>query len=872
MYLDLDDIAETLKNARNHGVKCCVLTGAGCSVSAGIPDANGFVKIIEERYPVAYKRASEKKYFECMKLLSPGDRHSLITEGIKQSKLNWGHIALAQLMKADYVDRVLTTNFDSLLLQACALIGGIQPAVYDIPSSKEFNASMVSTPAIFHLHGQSSGFILINTPEEYTSQSALIEPVIKDVLRDHVWIVIGYSGENDPTFEYLVNNPVFDQRLYWVGFEDSEPTENLREKLLSNAKETHYIKGYDSDSFFGKLAGKLSCFPPEFVSKPFTYLDRLFDSLTPYAAEKTIEPINYVQSAKRIIRQAIKMEKNNQNALQAMSDLMGERYSQVSNVKVIEQPTTSFNQREFDQARVWALFLEGENFSDQARAVNGEKADALYSQAYEKYAAALQIKPDFHEALNNWGIALRSQANTKSNKEAEALYRQANEKYAAALKIKSDFYEALYNWGTVLSIQAKTKSGSEADALYIQAYEKFAAALDVIPDKHEALFNWGTALSTQAKIKSDAEADALYSQAYSKFAAALLHKQDKHEVLYNWGNALSDQANIKNGAEADVLYNSAYEKYIAALQIKPDFYEALHNWGVVLSDQAQTKSGAEADTLYRQAYEKFAATQQIKPSSYGTLNIWGNVLSTQAKIKSGAEADALYSQAYSKFAAALQSKPDFHEVLNNWGNVLSDQANIKSGAEADVLYNSAYEKYIAALQIKPDYYEALHDWGIALSDQAQTKSGEEADTLYNQAYEKYARALQIKPDKYEVFVNWSNALLFQYRVVSDNRKPEILLNVIDKCEKGELILPGSCAYYLASVYSLLGNSSECQNWLEKSWKYEKLPELSYIESDSDLDMVRDQEWFKEFIAKLRLSVAISNFPTSFRLPSILLAI
>ena len=52
--------------------------------------------------------------------------------------------------------------------------------------------------------------------------------------------------------------------------------------------------------------------------------------------------------------------------------------------------------------------------------------------AGEKYEAALKIKPDMHEALNNWGSALISQGATKSGPEAERLFDQALEKALAA--------------------------------------------------------------------------------------------------------------------------------------------------------------------------------------------------------------------------------------------------------------------------------------------------------------------------------------------------------------------------------------------------------------------------------------------------------
>ena len=51
----------------------------------------------------------------------------------------------------------------------------------------------------------------------------------------------------------------------------------------------------------------------------------------------------------------------------------------------------------------------------------------------------MAIKPDFHEAFNNWGFALYELGQ----------YAEAGEKYAQAVAIKPDFPDALYNWGGV---------------------------------------------------------------------------------------------------------------------------------------------------------------------------------------------------------------------------------------------------------------------------------------------------------------------------------------------------------------------------------------------------------------------------------------
>ena len=73
-------------------------------------------------------------YPDCMAALERGVRRDLIGAYIDKAKINWAHIALAQLIDGGYVDRVLTTNFDPLISRACALVNSF-PAVYDFAAS-----------------------------------------------------------------------------------------------------------------------------------------------------------------------------------------------------------------------------------------------------------------------------------------------------------------------------------------------------------------------------------------------------------------------------------------------------------------------------------------------------------------------------------------------------------------------------------------------------------------------------------------------------------------------------------------------------------------------------------------------------------------
>jgi tetratricopeptide (TPR) repeat protein len=113
-----------------------------------------------------------------------------------------------------------------------------------------------------------------------------------------------------------------------------------------------------------------------------------------------------------------------------------------------------------------------------AQLKNAKDAEVLYQEAFEKFKKAIEIKPDYHEAFNNWGNGLGNLAQLKNAKDAEVLYQEAFEKYKIAIEIKPDYHQAFYNWGTYLGNLAQLKDGKDAEYLYAQAVEKYQKAIE----------------------------------------------------------------------------------------------------------------------------------------------------------------------------------------------------------------------------------------------------------------------------------------------------------------------------------------------------------------------------------------------------------
>jgi hypothetical protein len=298
MNRSVEQVAETLRNNKKYKRHCSLLVGAGCSVKAGIPTAAGFVEIVKKDFPLAYNQAKEETYPIVMGEISKDLRRQLVARKVEEAKINWAHICIARLIQTDYVDRVLTTNFDNLVVQGCALLG-VFPAVYDFAASQLLKPADIPEKAVFHLHGQHTGFVLIITKSDYQRHFKLLKHVFKAAGEGRTWIVVGYSGENDPVFKHLAAVKCFDNYLYWVGYLDNPPGEHVQKQLLVPGKDAFYVSGHDADSFFIRLATELKIFPPELINKPFTHLDQCFERLTTFFAGEDVTrvPRQWVRSA-----------------------------------------------------------------------------------------------------------------------------------------------------------------------------------------------------------------------------------------------------------------------------------------------------------------------------------------------------------------------------------------------------------------------------------------------------------------------------------------------------------------------------------------------------------------------------------------------
>lgn len=559
----IEHVANALKRMKDvRGA--VVLLGAGCSKSAGIPLAGELMDEIERDFS-PLPSGLPKTYADYMNFVAPGDRRALLAKHIDGARMNWAHIALAQLIVSGYVRCVLTTNFDPLLVRSCAMLGFF-PAVYDFPSSKVFNPAEVIDPSIIYLHGQRTGFVLLNTKDEFGKNP--LDAVFARAGEQRPWIVIGYSGSSDPVFEQLASCSRFDHRLFWVGYRDAPPSDKVRDQLLVEGKYADYISGYDADTFFVTLAKRLDVFPPSLFGAPLNHLRQTMAIVNPFDLPGhggDLRELADKQTARAI--ELLEAE-NGQRSAMANALVVAGKYEEV--LSEFQAGASD----EINDSVAWAWVLKGLDLMNRAEADGSEK---LFLEAIACDTKAAEIQPDMPDAYFNWGYALGALSKLKEGDEAKRLFDEARAKYAKARELNPNDYEIYYNLGNLFGERADSvENVGESIALLREAIELYREALKLSPGSVDVLTNLA---ATQKGLADLLEQPELLREAYLTYSRALDRAGGRdYDIAYGQALTAATMASIDHSFVP--FASMAFERALAIRQTS----EALIDWGTLLAE------------------------------------------------------------------------------------------------------------------------------------------------------------------------------------------------------------------------------------------------------------------------------------------------
>lgn len=551
MSFSIQEVAELLKQAKENKKPYVFFTGAGCSISAGVPSATGLIKEIRQQFRIQVKNLDHDQdrynYGKYMSALDKDERRRLLKPHIiENKKINWAHIALACLMKEQYIQRVLTFNFDSILSRACNLLG-LHPSIYDFATANPHLYHLINDPSIVHLHGQGTGFIQLNTQDETQRHTEKLGDFIAATLNSNPSLFIGYSGNADEFFPLLKDKYSEQHRLIWTGRKksiDEIDAESVKEFLQENQNLTHYIGDIDADHFLIQLAKELDCFPPQVFLNPYEFLDTQLQNIQPYPLADGLDILENLskylreQASKPLTKSlytAFIYKYPNKNATQGLSD------------KAINEIIWAYDQ----QAR--SLFIQ-------------EK----FLESFNLYEQALCILPTHFGCLCNYSMHLAEYAQTKKD---IILLEKALNYHEKSIKVQTKSIVALTNYANTLYHLGKIAKDNSYFSKSIELYESL---LKVESDNIKVLQGYAGSLFTWASFDNEKE---LFQQSLLIYKRVLDINPNDSITLVNYANTLCTIIQFDECLEKNNICFDYYEK---ALILNPENSFILESYSTAL--------------------------------------------------------------------------------------------------------------------------------------------------------------------------------------------------------------------------------------------------------------------------------------------------
>lgn len=178
----------------------------------------------------------------------------------KMVEPSFGYVVLADLLLRNYINTVVTTNFDDLVYIASTTFTGNRPIVYAygiLASEMKINAAHSK---VLKLHGDYLYSNIVNTADEMFVQSNAVKESNKDarkiignlnmerqvrtVLDNFGLIVVGYAG-GDKTIMKLLGQVSEDNGFYWCYVKGFPPDADVLELVNSKNGKLVEITGFD---------------------------------------------------------------------------------------------------------------------------------------------------------------------------------------------------------------------------------------------------------------------------------------------------------------------------------------------------------------------------------------------------------------------------------------------------------------------------------------------------------------------------------------------------------------------------------------------------------------------------------------------------
>lgn len=298
------ELAHKIKGTDGATPRFAFFLGAGASRQSGIITAGEMIRFFHERIldeicPLVraseedkdkwlkgqdWYKASGSDYSKLFEKYEPKElgRQRYIETLIEGKKPSFGYIVLANLMANNYVQSILTTNFDDLIYAACTSYSPIRPIVYAYGVLASEMRITASRPKILKVHGDYLYSALKNTDRETAVQDPNMARQIAQVLAEYGFVVVGYSG-NDTSVMKILSSISEKNDLYWCVRRSEKPNEEVK-KLLQR-KEGFLVEIEGFDEMMNEIRGAVDLDTGAMIESIYERQDSIIEGLKELAPQ-----------------------------------------------------------------------------------------------------------------------------------------------------------------------------------------------------------------------------------------------------------------------------------------------------------------------------------------------------------------------------------------------------------------------------------------------------------------------------------------------------------------------------------------------------------------------------------------------------------
>ena len=522
--------------AQKYNRRFCFILGSGASREGGIPTGVEMAKIWAEELKNKYEETelqdlmrkldiksispSSENYFGIYELRYYPDYqegYAYFERELEKGVPSLGHHALAKILAGKTHNLAITTNFDSLIEDALFIYANEHPLLVGHESLAGFINLNVDRPIVAKIH-RSLYFHPYNRQEETHGLDQEWQETLKKSFMVYTPVVIGYAGGDQSLMEFLKDEDVKMNGLYWCYWKKEKPSKEIVDLVKSKNGYLIPIEGFDY--FMYMLSRKMG----------FENPDKEMRKVTEYRIERYNTQYDKFE---KMIRTEVEQSSGSNETLNEIVNEM-DSYN-VEQIKEAKKKETVHNyavmgriyNREGKYKKAIEVYTaaidlspeDGENYFNRGNVYVDLKE---YNKAVEDYTKAIELDPNVKDVYGCRGYCYIELGE----------YIKAIEDYTKAIELDPQYAIAYNNRGNTYDKIGK----------YQEALNDYTKAIELAPQFSNAYNNMGT-----LKYKCEEYEEALdylnkaidlrdsYKDAYET-RAKVYHALGDHEALSDTEN------------------------------------------------------------------------------------------------------------------------------------------------------------------------------------------------------------------------------------------------------------------------------------------------------------------------------------------------